>query len=47
MSMAGRDEDKTQRINGASEVQQAKKDDRDQVQLAGHQLQLENGAGVV
>jgi hypothetical protein len=47
MSMTGRDDDGTQRINGASEVHQAKMDDRDQVQLAGHQLQLENAVGVV
>ncbi|PLW38693.1 hypothetical protein PCANC_16027 [Puccinia coronata f. sp. avenae] len=47
MSMTGRDDDGTQRNDGASEVQQAKMDDCDQVQLAGHQLQLENGVGVV
>jgi hypothetical protein len=47
MTMTGRDVDATRRIDGVSEVQQAKKDDHEQVQLAGHQLQLEDRVGVV
>ncbi|PLW57820.1 hypothetical protein PCANC_01053 [Puccinia coronata f. sp. avenae] len=47
MTMTGRDVDATRRIDGVSEVQQAKKDDHEQVQLAVHQLQLEDRVGVV